>query len=187
MVMAPPTKTAVTRKRTRKRKRRAASSSSSEPDSSSSESDTPQTPAAPPTQVKPDASLSEPSSSDSDSSEDDSLPTRDVQQNARPRAASVPPIRRSPTPEPRRAPVPPFPGDAQEEELMRQRFRKFWMASVTDAFSDDLGELRKEPNLTTPRLALLIDSLAAGADVFGSSHSTDEAGINERDVIMGSL
>lgn len=41
----------------------------------------------------------------------------------------------------------------------------------------------KEPNLGTSRLALLIDSLAAGADVFSSS-SVENDTLNEMDVIL---
>lgn len=43
----------------------------------------------------------------------------------------------------------------------------------------------QEPSLTTPRLALLIDSLAAGADLFAPASGSGEAGINEMDVAMG--
>ena len=41
----------------------------------------------------------------------------------------------------------------------------------------------QEPNLGTSRLALLIDSLAAGADVFSSS-SNEKDTPNEMDVIL---
>ena len=84
---------------------------------------------------------------------------------------------------------------------MKERFRKFWMASVADAFKDDLEEIRKvrimlisiymspdplqEPNLTTSRLALLIDSLAAGADAYSSSRGPNGNATNEMEVILG--
>jgi len=48
------------------------------------------------------------------------------------------------------------------------------MASVADGFRDDLEEIRKEPNLGTARLSLLIDSLASGAEVFTSASGVDE-------------
>lgn len=56
------------------------------------------------------------------------------------------------------------------------------MSAIADGFKDDLEEIRKEPNLGPSRLALLIDSLAAGADVFSSS--TDDTTINEMDVVL---
>ncbi|KIM79538.1 hypothetical protein PILCRDRAFT_10362 [Piloderma croceum F 1598] len=57
------------------------------------------------------------------------------------------------------------------------------MASVADGFKDDLEEIRKEPNLGTSRLSLLINSLASGADVFTSvSRPGDPQAINEMEV-----
>jgi len=75
------------------------------------------------------------------------------------------------------------------------------MSAIADGFKDDLEEIRKvcvemicllessnahssfqEPNLGPSRLALLIDSLAAGAEVFSSSN--DDTTINEMDVIL---
>jgi hypothetical protein len=41
----------------------------------------------------------------------------------------------------------------------------------------------QEPNLGSSRLALLIDSLASGADVFTSTAQTDDQ-INEMEVIL---
>jgi len=66
---------------------------------------------------------------------------------------------------------------------MRLKFRQFWMSSVADGFRDDLEEIRKEPYLGSSRLALLIDSIASGADVFSSSSSND-LGVNEMEVIL---
>ncbi|KAF8238134.1 hypothetical protein L208DRAFT_1355439 [Tricholoma matsutake] len=66
---------------------------------------------------------------------------------------------------------------------MKDKFRKFWMASIADGFRDDLEEIRKEPNLGPSRLSLLIDSLASGADVFSSSRS-EKSTINEVEVIL---
>lgn len=60
------------------------------------------------------------------------------------------------------------------------------MTSVVDGFKDDLEEIRKEPNLGTSRLSLLIDSLASGADVFtSSSQPGDPQSVNEMEVILG--
>ena len=84
---------------------------------------------------------------------------------------------------------------------MKEKFKKFWMASIADGFRDDLEEIRKvfsmsssndvfltlvqcqEPNLNPSRLSLLIDSLASGADVFSSSRS-EKSAINEVEVIL---
>lgn len=84
---------------------------------------------------------------------------------------------------------------------MKDKFRKFWMASIADGFRDDLEEIRKvcfpcrpimifltlvqcqEPNLGPSRLSLLIDSLASGADVFSSSRS-EKSTINEVEVTL---
>lgn len=35
------------------------------------------------------------------------------------------------------------------------------------------------------RLAMLVDSLASGADIFTSGSSTETRGVNEIDVVMG--
>jgi len=56
------------------------------------------------------------------------------------------------------------------------------MASVADAFADDLNEIRKEPNLTSSRLALLVDSLASGADVYTSGSGKDA--VSDLKIIM---
>ena len=143
--MAPP-KPTTTRKRNRKRQRRAASSSSSD-DDSSSDSDASQVQTAskapPSIRLPPQAPSSDEediSSSGNESSEDDFVHHEVAHQQ--PQTSADPP-RRSPSPDPRPCPVSPFPGNPQVEELLRQRFRKFWMSSVADAFSDDLGEIRK--------------------------------------------
>lgn len=44
----------------------------------------------------------------------------------------------------------------------------------------------KEPGLTTSRLAMLIDSLASGADVFPSMTSSGSSGANEMEVVLDS-
>jgi len=59
------------------------------------------------------------------------------------------------------------------------------MASVADAFGDDLEQIRKEPNMTKSRLALLIDSLASGGEGF-SSHAGENGELNEMDVVLNS-
>lgn len=71
------------------------------------------------------------------------------------------------------------------EQAMKDKFRKFWMSSLAEGFKEDLEEIRKEPNLGPSKLALLIDSLAAGADIFTSSASAGGTDVNEVDVVMG--
>jgi ribosome assembly protein 3 len=209
------------RKRQRKRKRRAAFSSSSSSSSSSSDSDSesekeakpkPPTKSIPPPKAIPETadSSSESSSSSSSSSSESSSDVESENEDAAVPAAEPthtepngpkPPRHFSPSPSPPPAQLPPFlnPGDEVHEKAMKEKFRKFWMASIADGFKDDLEEIRKvpwvrflrynkftttlpqEPNLSTSRLALLIDSLATGADVFTSSQ---KQGVNDIDVIL---
>ncbi|KAG9219571.1 hypothetical protein CCMSSC00406_0008222 [Pleurotus cornucopiae] len=192
--MAPPPAKPI-RKRNRKRKRRAASSSSSS-DSNSSDSES----ASPHKQapvVATQAHASEPSSSSSSSSESDSDDS-DVPQRVEPSKETpgkvhikqIPTQERSPSPQP--VPIPSFlPSQAEaaeaveQEKVLKERFRRFWMSSIADAFKDDLEEIRKEPNLDKSRLALLIDSLASGAEVYSSSLK-DGKDINEMEVVLDS-
>jgi ribosome assembly protein 3 len=44
--------------------------------------------------------------------------------------------------------------------------------------------LRQEPNFTTAKLALLIESLASGAEVFTSSATPENGNINEMEVVV---
>ncbi|KAH7888209.1 hypothetical protein F5I97DRAFT_965007 [Phlebopus sp. FC_14] len=193
-----------TRKRNRKRKRRIASdSSSSSDDSSSSEDSVAQKPTAPLNPAKR-ATVplddSETSSSPSSSSSDDSSDSEDE-----PTSKLKPPstfvkessnltssqrdgqTRDSPSPL-ATASIRPFisPDSPESERALKEKFRKFWMASLAEGFKDDLQEIRKqEPNLGPSRLALLVESLAAGADVF-SSNSKD-GGVNEMEVVMDEI
>jgi len=73
--------------------------------------------------------------------------------------------------------------EAETEKILRDKFKKFWMASVADAFKDDLEDIRKEPNLNQSRLTLLIDSLASGAEVFTSSRQ-DNGDLNDMEVVL---
>ncbi|KZV83283.1 hypothetical protein EXIGLDRAFT_565918, partial [Exidia glandulosa HHB12029] len=70
----------------------------------------------------------------------------------------------------------------KREQELKDKFRKFWMGSVAGAFADDLEQIRKEPNLTTSKLAILIDSLGAGADVFAPKPGAD---VNEMELVLG--
>ena len=93
-------------------------------------------------------------------------------------------------------------GCRDSEQSLRERFRKFWMSSIADGFKDDLEEIRKvsayidpqyaicdclwscqEPNLGQSRLALLIDSLASGANIFSSSSTNGQ--VNEIEAAIG--
>ncbi|PCH41701.1 hypothetical protein WOLCODRAFT_44027, partial [Wolfiporia cocos MD-104 SS10] len=181
------------RKRIRKRKRRVVSDSSS----SSSASDSDDAPQLVYQRPPPPAEEHSESSSSSESSDDSDSDIPDVQSipaltnHDSPSLVKVPPVRRrspSPTPPPATLPslLPARDGEedaAQKELLLKDRFRRLWMASMADAFADDLDSIRKEPNLTTSRLALLVDSLASGADVFTSARHGD-MGINEMQVVL---
>jgi len=59
------------------------------------------------------------------------------------------------------------------------------MQSVADAFQDDLVQIHKEPGMNKSRLAMLVDSLASGADVFTSNSLAETRDVNEMDVVMG--
>ena len=48
------------------------------------------------------------------------------------------------------------------------------------------SDIAQEPNLSTSRLSLLIDSLASGADVFSASSQPDGSQINEMELVVGS-
>ncbi|KAI9438280.1 hypothetical protein H4582DRAFT_1954033 [Lactarius indigo] len=199
----PTTKPTVPRRRTRKRKRRLASSSSSSSSSDSSSDATPvkkaplKKQATPSSAEGPSSSSSSSSSSPSSSdSEDDAL----HESNALPAVSQIPFVKiqgserakaRSPSPSPPPVDLPPFlppegsSSRAEEEQALRNRFRQFWMASVADAFSDDLERIRKEPSMTKSRLALLIDSLASGSEVF-SSHAGESGDMNEMEIALNS-
>lgn len=46
--------------------------------------------------------------------------------------------------------------------------------------------IKQEPGLTNSRLAMLIDSLASGADVYSSATPTGGNGVNEMEVVLDS-
>ncbi|GJJ07828.1 hypothetical protein Clacol_002033 [Clathrus columnatus] len=71
--------------------------------------------------------------------------------------------------------------DRAKKKELKEKFKKFWMSSIADAFKDELEEIRKEPNLTTPRLSPLIDALASGADVHAS---TNDPALNEMEIVL---
>lgn len=150
------------KKRTRKRKRRVVSSSSSSSSSSSdsehSENDLPRiTPTASTRKIplsQPQAVPESSSSSDESDSSSSSASSRSASplhaphlgQQPEPSHASGKRRERTPTPPP---PMP-FPSflptgedKAQREDELRAKFRKFWMASVADAFKGDLEQLQQ--------------------------------------------
>jgi ribosome assembly protein 3 len=159
------------RRRNRKRKRRQASSSPSSSDSLDSSSDESEVPKKAPVKgaplLKPQATKSSPSpslSSSSSSSSDSEGGDEDDDYNdalvTHPASSAIPqrtdsePAKardryRSPSPSPPPAGAPPFlppegsSNRAQDEQALRNRFRQFWMASVADAFADDLEQIRQ--------------------------------------------
>ena len=163
----------VPRRRNRKRKRRQASLSSSSSssdslDSLSDESEIPKKTRVEEPLIIPQATRSSPSpssssssSSDSDSEEGDDDNDDNDAPVAHPATSSAIPQRtdseltkardrhRSPSPSPPPADAPPFlppegsSNRAQDEQALRNRFRQFWMASVADAFADDLEQIRQ--------------------------------------------
>ncbi|KIJ59436.1 hypothetical protein HYDPIDRAFT_118537 [Hydnomerulius pinastri MD-312] len=183
------------RKRNRKRKRRVASDTSSSEDNSSSSDESVAQKPKPSLPVKqqtkeptPASEESESESSSSSSSEDDSdsdneVAAKSLPSSSKPARPNPPPLRDSPSPPPTAA-IPPFipPNSPEAEQALKEKFRRFWMASLAEGFKDDLEEIRKEPNLGPSRLALLVESLASGADVFSSN--TTGGGVNEMEVVL---
>ncbi|CAO3611481.1 unnamed protein product [Mucor hiemalis] len=55
-----------------------------------------------------------------------------------------------------------------EQQSTAKRFRDSYMTKVTQAFGSDLDIIRQEPNLSGPRLNILINSLEAGIDIFST-------------------
>jgi len=47
----------------------------------------------------------------------------------------------------------------ERETALRERFRKFWMGSVADAFKDDLEQLRKVRDTSSSTLNRLANAL----------------------------
>ncbi|KAF8351710.1 hypothetical protein F5887DRAFT_1057593 [Amanita rubescens] len=205
------------RNRKRKRRAASLSSSSSSSDSTSSEAEEQKQPAPKTAEVAVEASSSS-SSSDSDSESDsDSDSGTDVESPVVAQQAtknhhnhSGPPqgelrasstvkqnirtTRPSPSPSPPPVTIPSFLPSTDEDptgmktQELRERFRKFWMASVAEGFKDDLEHIQKEPNMNTTKLAMLIDSLASGADVFTSemkmTTGKGPGGVDEVEVIL---
>ncbi|KAH7098886.1 hypothetical protein BKA62DRAFT_711673 [Auriculariales sp. MPI-PUGE-AT-0066] len=188
----PPAEAIKRPKRARKRKRRQAESSSESSSSSDSSSENEAGPskasatvtktAAPAPPAVPVEESSSESSSDDTSSDEEML-------DERPEATTKSGPSRSPSPI--RGDLPPFlPTDHRisEEERqrhdveLRERFKKFWMGSVAEAFKDDLVTLQKEPTLTAAKLAVLIDSLGAGAEIFSTKRNPSD--IDEMELVL---
>lgn len=55
-----------------------------------------------------------------------------------------------------------------EQQSTAKRFRDSYMTKMTQAFGSDLDIIRQEPNLSGPRLNILINSLEAGIDIFST-------------------
>lgn len=53
-----------------------------------------------------------------------------------------------------------------EDPDVAKRFRDFYMAKLTQAFPNDLDQIRQEENFDHNKLEILIDSLEAGVDIF---------------------
>ncbi|EJU05970.1 hypothetical protein DACRYDRAFT_12791 [Dacryopinax primogenitus] len=196
--------TSAKKKRTRRRKRREVSDSSSSDDSASESEDVPvpKTNPAPPVKVPQPAEESEDDTeSDDDESSDEDVVGPTAPHGDMEMAPAHEPSEAAPRPHkriPSRSPSPPAPAlppflptakDVREEKekQLKDRFRKYWMTSLADAFADDLDEIRKEQSMTKSRLDMLIDSLASGADVFSSSldESSRQRTNEEMELVLG--
>jgi hypothetical protein len=56
--------------------------------------------------------------------------------------------------------------EGNTQELQKQRFQAYFMAQLTEHFAQDLERLRKEESMEADRVALLADSLEAGAELY---------------------
>ncbi|KAF8335028.1 uncharacterized protein EI90DRAFT_3049231 [Cantharellus anzutake] len=76
--------------------------------------------------------------------------------------------------------------NAATEEQLQEKFRKFWMAAVVDAFQDDLEQIRAEKKVTSNMLSILIESLASGADVYthAQSSASGPSRYDEMDLVL---
>ncbi|KAI6168934.1 hypothetical protein EDD17DRAFT_1772630 [Pisolithus thermaeus] len=180
--MAPTAARPTTKKRNRKRKRRIASSSSESSSSDDSSSVDSVSSAQRSKTTLPPPLPHDDSEADNEVTEKAASPQPDITGPSTKGPTS--PARDSPSPPPPSVvATPPLinPGSPEDELVLKEKFRKFWMASLAEGFKDDL----EEPNLGQSRLALLIESLAAGAEVF-SSTSTD-GNVNEMEVVVDEL
>lgn len=159
--MPPPNKPGPGKRRIRKRKRRQASSSSSSsssPSSSDSESDSQSaqkvTTSHTAIPTAPAEDKSEQSSSSDSASTSSASDVEIVRDGGDARMQS--PLRTSKGHPQSRSPSPPNPAipplvtlnpitdeEKQRDAQLREKFRKFWMASVADAFKDDLEKIQK--------------------------------------------
>ena len=135
---------------------------------------------------------------DGQNATDENRPDSESKSKAKARVPSPPPLHNVPVPSLTA-------GNIEKEQELKARFRQFWMGSIAEAFADDLNEIRKvsahtrcrfvtqdsrtqklsqEPNMTQSRLGLLIDSLAAGADVY-SSRGPGGEGTSEMAIVLG--
>ena len=87
--------------------------------------------------------------SSSDELQDESVPGEEDVHISMPSTRSErdpgPPAQRdSPSPQPN-VDIPPFilPNAPESEKALKERFRKFWMASIAEGFKDNLEEIRK--------------------------------------------
>ncbi|KAG8807122.1 hypothetical protein FRC17_004641 [Serendipita sp. 399] len=98
---------------------------------------------------------------------------------------------RSPSPAnmdlPRGLPLEPKTDEEKRTDAQfRERFRKFWMASMAKSFGDELAELQKEPNMTKPKLSMLIDALAAGTNIYlPTTNDGSTTRIDEAEILLG--
>lgn len=165
---AMPPAAAAPRKRIRKRKRRrdaSISDSSDSSDASASDEEVQEAAVVQPklkaTQVvpMPSESESESDSSTSDDSDSDASaehgPAKDTHSHLAPET-TTPSLSIKPAKKRTEAPpVPPAPiptimpkdisttQEKEKEQLLKERFRKFWMESMADGFADELDEVRK--------------------------------------------
>ncbi|GMK54419.1 hypothetical protein CspeluHIS016_0110050 [Cutaneotrichosporon spelunceum] len=186
-------------RRPRKRRRRAASystSSSEDSDSSASEDekedekmelDASSTSSSSSSSSSSSDSSSDSSDSDSsdssDSDSDDEVPKSKAKGKAQPKGFVERPRQPTLSPSPPPRDIPSFLAAEGGEDDRRARFRRVYMEKIVEGFGGDLESMREsDPTLGPSRLQLLINSLAAGVDVF--AEPSGDKGVDEVGVIL---
>ncbi|CAG7848539.1 SubName: Full=Uncharacterized protein {ECO:0000313/EMBL:CCA66552.1} [Serendipita indica DSM 11827] len=77
--------------------------------------------------------------------------------------------------------------EKERDTQFRERFRGFWMKSMAEGFGEELSQLQKEPDMTKPKLAMLIDALAGGTGIYLPENGAEgtSSGVSEVEMLLG--
>ncbi|WVN89756.1 uncharacterized protein L203_104986 [Cryptococcus depauperatus CBS 7841] len=77
--------------------------------------------------------------------------------------------------------------ESQEEIERREKFKTVYMNKLVEGFGGELEKLREnDPAMGPKRLQLLIDSLAVGIDIYNDPKRSDDGGVDEVGLLLGS-